>query len=83
MCLTFLIHRIMYIVGSIFESLQISDEPNFPPLISTYLDFILMPYEKIYGKLIPYSADDKRLFKIGVNYDSKQRTIGEWIIREE
>ena len=35
------------------------------------------------GYLIPYSADGKRLFKIGVNYDSKQRTIGEWIIREE
>ncbi len=34
------------------------------------------------GYLIPYSADGKRLFKIGVNYDSEQRTIGEWIIRE-
>ena len=34
------------------------------------------------GYLIPYSADGKRLFKIGVNYDSNQRTIGEWIIRE-
>ncbi len=35
------------------------------------------------GYLIPYSADGKRLFKIGVNYDSQQRTIGEWIIKEE
>ena len=35
------------------------------------------------GYLIPYSADGKRLFKIGVNYDSNQRTIGEWIIRED
>ena len=35
------------------------------------------------GYLIPYSADGKRLFKIGVNYDSSQRTIGDWIIREE
>ena len=34
------------------------------------------------GYLIPYSADGKRLFKIGVNYDSQQRTIGEWIIKE-
>ena len=34
------------------------------------------------GYLIPYSADGKRLFKIGVNYDSEQRTIGDWIIRE-
>ncbi len=34
------------------------------------------------GYLIPYSADGKRLFKIGVNYDSQQRTIGEWIVRE-
>lgn len=34
------------------------------------------------GYLIPYSADGKRLFKIGVNYDSNQRTIADWIIRE-
>ena len=34
------------------------------------------------GYLIPYSADGKRLFKIGVNYDSNQRTIGNWIIKE-
>ncbi len=34
------------------------------------------------GYLIPYSADGKRLFKIGVNYDSQQRTIGEWIIKQ-
>ena len=34
------------------------------------------------GYLIPYSADGKRLFKIGVNYDSQQRTIGEWIVKE-
>ncbi len=35
------------------------------------------------GYLIPYSADGKRLVKVGINYDSDQRTIGEWIIREE
>ena len=34
------------------------------------------------GYLIPYSADGKRLFKIGVNYDSNQRTISNWIIKE-
>ncbi len=34
------------------------------------------------GYLIPYSADGKRLYKIGVNYDSNQRTIGEWVIKE-
>jgi len=34
------------------------------------------------GYLIPYSADGKRLFKIGVNYDSNQRTIGDWIVKE-
>ena len=34
------------------------------------------------GYLIPYSADGKRLVKVGVNYDSQQRTIGEWIIKE-
>ena len=35
------------------------------------------------GYLIPYSADSKRLFKIGVNYDSTQRTISDWIIKED
>ena len=34
------------------------------------------------GYLIPYSADGKRLVKVGVNYDSQQRTIGDWIIKE-
>ncbi len=34
------------------------------------------------GYLIPYSADGKRLVKIGVNYDSQQRTVGDWIIKE-
>ena len=35
------------------------------------------------GYLVPYSAEGKRLFKIGVNYDSNQRTLGDWIIKEE
>ena len=34
------------------------------------------------GYLIPYSADGKRLVKVGINYDSEQRTIGEWIVKE-
>lgn len=34
------------------------------------------------GYLIPYTADGKRLFKIGVNYDSNQRTISDWKIKE-
>ena len=34
------------------------------------------------GYMIPYSANGKRLVKVGVNYDSQQRTIGEWKIRE-
>lgn len=34
------------------------------------------------GYLIPYSAEGKRLVKVGVNYDSSQRTIGDWIVRE-
>ena len=29
-----------------------------------------------------WSADGKRLYKIGVNYDSQQRTLGDWIIKE-
>jgi hypothetical protein len=32
------------------------------------------------GYLIPYSAEGKRLIKVGVNYDSLKRTIREWRI---
>ena len=35
------------------------------------------------GYMIPYSADGKRLVKVGINYDSDKRTIGEWKIVEE
>ena len=35
------------------------------------------------GYLIPYSADGKRLVKVGINFDSSQRTISDWIIKEE
>ena len=35
------------------------------------------------GYLIPYSADGKRLVKVGINFDSNQRTISDWIIKEE
>ncbi len=34
------------------------------------------------GYLVPYSADGRRLVKIGVNYDSAKRTLGDWIIEE-
>lgn len=35
------------------------------------------------GYLIPYTADGKKLVKVGVNYSSQERTITEWKIREE
>ena len=34
------------------------------------------------GYLIPYTASGKKLVKVGVNYDSTQRTISYWIIAE-
>ena len=34
------------------------------------------------GYLIPYSADGRKLYKIGVNYDSTKRTLGEWLVQE-
>lgn len=34
------------------------------------------------GYLIPYSASGKRLVKVGVNFDSSQRTISQWKIEE-
>jgi hypothetical protein len=32
------------------------------------------------GYLIPYSADGRRLVKVGVSFDAEERNIGEWII---
>ena len=34
------------------------------------------------GDLIPYTAEGKRLVKVGVNYSSEERTITEWRIEE-
>ena len=35
------------------------------------------------GYAIPFQADGRKVFKIGVNFDSATRTIGEWKIEEE
>ncbi len=35
------------------------------------------------GYMLPYHAGHKRLVKVGISFDSKQRTIAEWKIREE
>ena len=35
------------------------------------------------GYAIPYQADHRKVIKIGVNFDSATRTIGEWVIVEE
>ena len=35
------------------------------------------------GYAIPYQADHRKVIKIGVNFDSATRTIGEWMIVEE
>ncbi len=35
------------------------------------------------GYMLPYQAEGKRLIKIDISFDSKQRTISEWIIKEE
>ena len=35
------------------------------------------------GYMFPYHSDGKRLVKIGISFDSTQRTISEWKIKEE
>lgn len=35
------------------------------------------------GYLIPYTADNRKLVKIGVSFDADERNLGEWIIIEE
>lgn len=35
------------------------------------------------GYMIPYTANGKRLVKIGISFDSQQRTIAEWKIKAE
>ena len=35
------------------------------------------------GYMLPYQSEGKRLVKIGISFDSKQRTISDWIVKEE
>ena len=35
------------------------------------------------GYMLPYHSEDKRLVKVGISFDSTQRTISEWKIKEE
>ncbi len=34
------------------------------------------------GYMLPYQAEYKRLVKIGISFDSEQRTISDWIVKE-
>lgn len=34
------------------------------------------------GYLIPYTADGRKLIKVGVSFDAAKRNIGEYIVRE-
>ena len=34
------------------------------------------------GYLIPYTADGRQLFKVGVSFNAEERNIGEWEVRE-
>ena len=35
------------------------------------------------GYMLPYHSEGKRLVKVGISFDSTQRTISEWKIKEE
>ena len=35
------------------------------------------------GYMIPFTADERKLFKCGINFSTTTRTIDEWIIKEE
>ncbi len=35
------------------------------------------------GYMLPYKSEGKRLVKIGISFDSTQRTISDWLIKEE
>ena len=62
----------------------IIDEYDAPLLDVVHEEETLATIQQIddKGYLIPYSADGKRMFKIGINFDSNQRTITDWIIKE-
>ena len=34
------------------------------------------------GYALPYASDKRKLFKIGVNFDSKERNMNEWEVEE-
>ena len=35
------------------------------------------------GYMLPYHAEGKRLVKVGISFDSNQRTISDWKIKED
>ena len=35
------------------------------------------------GYLLPYAAEGKTLFRIGVEFNAAERNLGRWLIREE
>ena len=35
------------------------------------------------GYAIPFQADGRKMFKIGVNFDSKTRSVGDWKVVAE
>ena len=39
--------------------------------------------KSLFASTLHSYSDGRKLYKIGVNYDSAKRTLGEWIVREE
>ena len=67
----------------LFEGLALGDyEKNWVKYPVFHFDMSTAKHMDDKGYLIPYSADGKRLVKVGINFDSDKRTIGDWKIVE-
>ena len=82
--------RFLFITGiSKFSQMSIFSELNNLQNISMHDDFsaICGTPEEALAQIdskqyaVPYQADGRRVVKVGVNFDSATRTIGEWIVR--
>ena len=82
--------RFLFITGiskfsqmSIFSELNnlqnISMRDDFSAICGTPEEALAQIDSKQYA--VPYQADGRRVVKVGVNFDSATRTIGEWIVR--
>jgi hypothetical protein len=63
---------LLSLIHKFLHELETGDPESFLTRLRALID------EK--GYLIPYTADRRKVFRIGANFDAKERNLGEWVI---